>query len=234
MTISPSFIGVSLLLATACASSGTTTSAVRPKAGHVESEIPRRSCSAGNTAAAPSHGLITDFSATQPGGVRGNLVVSLPPDSAPGSITHTTEAGNLTLKVNAVPGGKPQVFTASLFFDGCVDARGFSGIQFKLSGSLSGCMLTFASVDPEHQYYRAGGPYPPQTRVAPSSLTSEATTITAPFLHPDTVGNPATPTDASQLAFLQWLVMVPVGADDGTPVPPCTGSIAIDDVKLYR
>jgi hypothetical protein len=133
-----------------------------------------------------------------------------------------------------VPGGKPQVLVASLFFEGCVDARGFSGVQFNLSGSLAGCMLTYASVDPEHQYQRAGGPYPPQTRIAPSSLTAEPRTITAPFLRPDSPGNPATPTDAGQLSFLQWLVMVPVGSDDGTPVPLCTGSIVIDDVKLYR
>jgi hypothetical protein len=119
-------------------------------------------------------------------------------------------------------------------FDGCVDASKFDGVQFSLGGSLSGCSLVFASVDPEHQYYRVEGPYPPQLPIAADALTSEARTFKAPFRNPGIQGNPTTPVDGSKLAFLQWMVIVPVGSIDGSPVPPCTGTLAIDDVMFYR
>jgi hypothetical protein len=119
-------------------------------------------------------------------------------------------------------------------FDGCVDAHGFAGVQFSLSGSLSGCSMTYASIDPEHQYYQDGGPYPPQKRISTDEVTSTPRTITAPFLNPEIQGNPATPVDASKLAAIQWAIIVPVAPEDGNAATPCTGKIFIDDVKLYR
>lgn len=92
----------------------------------------------------------------------------------------------------------------------------------------------YASVDPEHQYDRPEGPYPPQLPIPVAELTSQPRTMKAPFRNPGIQGNPATPTDASKLAFVQRLVILPVGSSDGSPVPPCTGTIAIDGVKLYR
>jgi hypothetical protein len=236
-------LGVVLSVAT-CASGGAT-SEVRPEEGlgdaASESLIPRRTCAPANTTAAPASGLIADFSAKQEGGsgamsgdIPGKLVSSVPPDAVPGATaTSTVDGGRLTINVKAPLGAKPQVFSTSLFFDRCVDASGFSGVELVISGSLSGCSLTYASVDPEHQYYRAGGPYPPQKRISPEELTPEPRKIVAPFRNADTPGNPATPTDPGKLAFLQWLVIAPVAADDGS-APPCTGSIVIDDVKLYR
>jgi hypothetical protein len=224
----------------ACASGGAT-SEVRPeeRVGDAanESLIPRRTCPSAN--AAPASGLIADFSAEQQGGggagdIPGRLVTSVPPDSVPGaSATSSTQGGKLTIEVNAPLGAKPQFFTTSLLFDRCVDATGFSGVEFHISGSLSGCSMTYASVDPEHQYYRVGGPYPPQTRISPEDLTAEPRKIVAPFRNAEIAGNPATPTDPSKLAFIQWLVIAPVAADDGS-APPCTGRIVIDDVKLVR
>jgi hypothetical protein len=238
-----SFIGIlgSLLLGAACASGGaTTTSGARPEArmGNEGSEtlIRRLSCSSTNTVAAPANGLIADFSSQRDGGgVAGKLVTALPPDSPSSSaMTHTTDGGKLTINVNAPATTKPQVLTTSLMFDGCVDASGYTGVQFDIRGSLSGCGLTYATVDPEHQYYQPEGPYPPQTKISPAELTSTSRSIKAPFQGSAIQGNPSTPTDASKLAFVQWLVLVPVGADDGTAVPPCTGNLVIDDVKLYR
>jgi hypothetical protein len=236
-----------LLFASACASSGTTaTSEARPEANldnpAGETPIPRRSCTAANTSVAPSDGLIADFSAERQsgkglasGGVQGRIVSVVPTATVPSSsLTYTTTGDNLAINVSAAPGAKPQFLVAQLLFDRCVDGTGFAGVEFKASGSLSGCSLTYESIDPEHQYYRAGGPYPPQTRIPSSDLTSQPRTIRAPFHNPDYPGNPPTPTDASKLASIQWLVIVPVASHDGSPVPPCTGSIVVDDVKLYR
>jgi len=148
-------------------------------------------------------------------------------------MTSGTQDGKLTINVKAALGAKPQIFSTSLFFDRCVDASGFAGIEFSISGSLSGCSLTYASVDPEHQFYRAGGPYPPQTRFSQDDVKSQPKKIVAPFRSSDIPGSPPTPADPSKLAFIQWLVIAPVAADDGS-APPCAGSIIIDVVKLYR
>ena len=239
--LSPIGLLSTLLFASTCASGGATTiPEARPEA-HLdgtggEEILPRRTCASSGRLAAPADGMIADFSGTDPGsGAPGRIATLLPPAPKQASaLTHEASGGNLTIGVNAVPGAKPQVLVTTLLFDSCLDASGFAGVQFNLSGSLSGCALNYASVDVEHQYYRAGGPYPPQKRLSPADLTPQPQTIKAPFLKPDDPGNPAVPTDPSKLLFVQWLVMVPVGSHDGSPVPPCTGSITVDDVKLYR
>jgi hypothetical protein len=236
----------SLSFATACASGGAAaTSEVRSEARlgeAVNDNVPPRwSCTPSNTAAAPSNGLIADFSpknaagdATS-GGIPRAVYTVVPPESvASASMTQTTDAGKLTIDIKAAPRAQPQFLTATVPFDGCIDATGFAGVQFRIGGSLSGCSLTFASIDPEHQFYRAGGPYPPQQRVFAEDLTSAPQTINAPFARPDIQGNPATPVNPGKLAAIQWLVIVPVAPEDGSSATLCTGKIVIDGVKLYR
>lgn len=222
------------LFAVACASSGTTSEgrseASLGSAVSEESLIPRRSCAASNTAVAGADGLIADFSTKQ-----GQVLASVPRDYPPGTtLTATTEDGRLVVNVNAAPGANPLYLTSNLLFDGCLDASAFSGVQFSIAGSLSGCSLQYGSVDAEHQFIGADGPYPPQMRISAADLSSQAKIVTAPFAKPDIAGRPATPVDAGKLVFLQWMVIVPVGSVDGTPVPPCAGKLVIDDVKLYR
>jgi hypothetical protein len=225
----------SLLFVSACASGGATSTAESRREASLatadgQSTIVRRTCSSSNTSVAPADGMLADFDAKL-----GRIVTSVAPGApATTTLTHTTNGGKLTLNVNAVPADKPQFLVADMPFDGCVDASGFAGVEFSISGSLSGCSLVFASVDPEHQYYRTEGPYPPQSPIPTAELTSQPRTIKAPFRGAAIAGNPATPTDASKLAFVQWLVIVPVGSGDGSAVPACIGTLAIDDVKLYR
>jgi hypothetical protein len=227
----------------ACTSGGATApSGARPEEGlgdAVGESIARVTCSSANTAPAPAGGVLADFSAKQ-GGKRGagdlpaKLISSVPRDAVPGAtMTSSTQDGKLTINVQAALGAKPQIFSTALFFDKCVDASGYAGIEFSISGSLSGCSLTYASVDPEHQFYRAGGPYPPQTRISQDDVKAQPKKILAPFRGSDIAGSPPTPADPSKLAFIQWLVIAPVAAGDGS-APPCAGSIVIDDVKLYR
>jgi hypothetical protein len=227
----PTILFGALVWASACASTASTT-ASRPGASLdetvTEDPIPRRSCSPANTKVAAADGLLADFS-TKQGQVYASVPRSYPPTT---TATQTTEAGKLVVNVNALPGDKPQFLTTTMLFDGCIDASAFAGVQFSLSGSLSGCSLQFGSVDPEHQYLGPDGPYPPQTRIA--EVTSDPRTITAPFGKSDIPGRPATPVDQGKLAFVQWMVIVPVGSQDGSPVPACTGNLVIDDVKLYR
>jgi len=232
------FVSAVLSLA-ACASGGATAaSGARPEEGLAENadeNIARVTCSPANTTAAPSSGLVAGFSANDgEGDIPGKLVSSVPRNAVPGAtMTGGTQDGKLAINVKAALGPKPQIFSASLFFDKCVDASGFAGIEFSVSGSLSGCSMTYASVDPEHQFYRTGGPYPPQTPISPDDVKAAPKKIVAPFRGSEIAGNPSTPTDPSKLAFIQWLVIAPVAADDDS-APPCVGSVLIDDVKLYR
>jgi hypothetical protein len=236
------FLSAVLSLA-ACASSGATApSGARPEERldeAVEENIARVTCSSANTTPAPTSGVIADFSAKQDGksgggDIPGKLISSVPRYAVPGAtLTSRTQDGKLTIDVKAALGAKPQIFSTNLFFDRCVDASGFTGIEFSISGSLSGCSLTYASVDPEHQFYRSGGPYPPQTPISQDDVKSEPKKIVAPFRGSEIAGSPPTPTDPSKLAFIQWLVIAPVAADDGS-APPCAGTVIIDDVKLYR
>lgn len=228
--LSPVLVGT-LVLAAACASA-TATPDGRPAGGLDETVkeelIPRRSCSPANTKAAAADGLLADFSTKQ-----GDVFAAVPRGyPATTTLRQSMEGGHLAVNVSAVPDSRPLFLTASMLLDGCIDASGFAGVEFSVAGSLSGCSLQFASVDPEHQYLGPDGAYPPQTRIA--EVTSEPRIIKAPFRNADIPGRPATPTDASKLAFVQWMVIVPVGSSDGTPVPPCAGSLVIDDVKLYR
>lgn len=228
-----SFSSILSILSTACASGAATSppEARGPTAlADAHSDVmPRRSCGPSNTTPAPADGLLADFS-TKKGPVRTFVPSGFPTTT----LSQSTEAGHLAMHVSAVPGAKPQILSANMLLDSCVDASGYSGVEFSLSGSLSGCSLVYASIDPEHQYYRPEGPYPPQLPISAADVTAQPRTFRAPFHDPGIPGNPATPTDASKLSFMQWLVIVPVGSIDGTPVPPCNGSLAIDDVKLYR
>ncbi len=227
-----------VLLTAACASGGATTAAEMRSSSYPGTmsgpePVSRWTCTPGTTTAASPDGLISDFS--DKGGVPAKISASVPADAAPGVIfSQATEAGRMVVEVKAAPGPKPQVLTVTQAFNGCLDARGFSGVQFSLSGSLSGCSMTYASIDPTHQYYEAGGPYPPQKRIPADEVTSTPRTVTAPFQTSDIQGNPATPVDPGQLGAIQWVIIVPVAPDDGSAASPCTGKIFIDDVKLYR
>lgn len=223
-----------ILFVSACASSGVasapegTREASLSQPASKDYVIPQRSCDPSNTAPAAADGVLADFS-TKQGNVSAVVPASYPPTT---TLTQTHDGGKLVVNAHGVPGEKPQFLTVTMLFDGCLDASAFTGVQFSLGGSLSGCALQFGSVDPEHQFITPDGPYPPQTRIA--EVTSEPRTITAPFRSPDIQGRPAKPVDASKLVFLQWMVIVPVGSHDGSPVPSCTGNLVIDDVKLYR
>lgn len=217
----------------ACASGGAV-SPGRPSASPgtptTDNPIPLRTCGASNTSVAPADGLLADFSAK-----KGLIITSVDPVAAPTTtLTQSSEGGHLTVTVKAVPGPRPQFLSTTMLFQGCIDASGFTGVQFSLSGALSGCALVFDAVDPEHQWRGPGGPYPPQRPIAATEVTAQPQTIMAPFANPGIQGNPATPAQASSLTAVQWIVVVPVGASDGTSLPACTGSLTIDDVKLYR
>lgn len=216
------------------------------------SSLPRP-CMTSNTLKAPADGLIADFTdsggGANPGGIEisgGILTYAAPKVGGPGSPTYTTAGGALKIKVSMSPTAKPLFLGAVLYFNNCIDASAFTGVQFTISGSLSGCTLQYATSDDEHQDMTMGslfatgpaGSYPPQNRILVDTLTSTPHTIKAPFKAPfsgsDIQGRPATPLDSSKLISTVWQFTVPVAPYEGGGIEMCTGSVTIDDIKFYR
>jgi hypothetical protein len=135
----------------------------------------------------------------------------------------------------------------------CVNAstNNYTGIQFDLSGSLTGtgCSMVFSINDSEHADPasssppdpKAGGPagsYAPQLPITASQISSTVTTIKVPFTgtgSPAFMGgsaSPATPVDPTKLTGVQWQLAVPVASDGGAA--ECDWNITLANVKFYQ
>jgi hypothetical protein len=189
---------------------------------------------------APADGLIADFKDAGGGiEISGGIVTYAAPKVAGlGSASYTTTGGTLNITVNAAPVSKPQFLGVVVAFDKCIDASAFTGVQFTISGSFSGCTLQYATSDVEHQdmTWRSGpaGSYPPHDRIAVDEMTATPRTIKAPFAVTDVQGSPAPRLDSTKLISTQWQFTVPVAAEGETDNPMCTASVTIDNVKFYR
>jgi hypothetical protein len=128
----------------------------------------------------------------------------------------------------------------------CVDAHTYTGVEFDLSGSLTGtgCAMIFSINDSEHADStvtpvdpKAGGPagsYAPQFAITASQLTSTAMTIKVPFTAPAFAGgaaSPATAVDPTKVTGVQWQMAVPVASDGGAT--ECVWNINLANVKFY-
>ena len=208
------------------------------------SSLPSRPCTPSNTLRAPADGLIADFKDAGGGiEISGGIVTYAAPKVAGlGSASYTTTGGALAITVNTAPVSKPQFLGVVVAFDKCIDARAFTGVQFTISGSFSGCSLQFATGDAEHQdmtfasSFATGpaGSYPPQDRIAADEMTATPRIVKAPFAVTDVQGSPAVPLDPSKLISTQWQFTVPVAAEGETDNPMCKGSVTVDNVKFYR
>lgn len=197
-------------------------------------------CDVSNTVAAPTDGLITTF-----GGVAGANITEVyagvpvgPPESTP---TFTTN-GALQIKVNAAVISTAQVLIVDFAFRKCVDASVFTGVQFTLSGSVSGCSLGLSEQDSAHLYYDgssigparhgtgAMGAHATGMALTADQITSQPQTIRMPFTG-QSGGVPATPTDKSKLTWIDWVFVVDPAAAGGPT--SCVADVIVDDVRFY-
>ena len=122
----------------------------------------------------------------------------------------------------------------------CVDGHTYTGIQFDLSGTLTGvgCTMQFSILDSEHADITASvdpksagpmGSYAPQLAI--SQLMSNATTFKVPYATP-TGGSPAAAVDPTKLTGVQWQLSVPVASDGGAT--ECDWNINVTNVKFYN
>jgi hypothetical protein len=226
-----------------CATSGSSgTTETGNVASSAESHHARGLCTPASTVVAPAGGMVAEFSGGSQEPVPGRIVTySIPKLADAGAFNYTTE-GNLTVKINAPTTSRPQLLGTMFQFDSCIDASAFTGVQFTISGSFSGCSLVYGTGDVAHEdvtisgTFAAGavGSYAPQHRIEAADLSSTPKTIKLPFTRTDIQGNPPTPIDPAKLIFALWQFVVPVAADDGSATPPCTANVTIDDVRFYR
>jgi hypothetical protein len=198
-----------------------------------------RDCTAANTSVAPSDGLIADFTDTD-GGI--NLVngeLAAFPNGSSAVLTYSTTGAALHVTGEIGATSQYQYPNMILGFGSCIDATAFSGVQFSISGSYSGCTMQYATADVEHQDETSGAPaatgplgsYPPQTTIPPTQLTSTPQTLRMPFGAPASRGNPATPLDKAKLIFALWqFTVAPATGDAATS---CVVDITVDDVRFY-
>jgi len=191
----------------------------------------------------PTGPLITDFSTSGAGGGAIPIVVAYrdwPYGASPP--TTTLEAGAWHVTLNAPSATTPQYFGVG--FDlygtpegtGCIDASLYTGIRFRIVGSVpSGCALSYSVYDSAHRPAskdpRATADelsYPPQAALA--FPTATPSTFSFPFSGAGAPlgGNPANGIDRTKLLGLQWQIVVPAGA-----VAPCVVDFTLDDITFY-
>jgi hypothetical protein len=198
-------------------------------------------CDLSSTVAAPADGRITTFD-----GARGEVDITEvysevgvgPNEAAP---TITTD-GALHIKVNAPVISTFQVLLADFTFLKCVDATAFTGVEFSVSGAVSGCSFGLAVQDAAHLHYDgtstgsqrhgtgAPGSHPPGTPLTPDQLTAAPQTVRISFAGL-TGGVPAAPIDTSKLTWIDWVFLVDASTADGPT--SCTADVVIDDVRFY-
>jgi hypothetical protein len=191
-------------------------------------------CGPSNTMAAPADGLITAF--TSPGG---GVEASVPVGPAGAAPTFTTD-GALHIMVNTGLLSTSQVLLVDLPLTECVDAIAFTGLQFSISGSLSGCSFGQGTRDSAHLYNDGSartalgtgllGAHPNYTVLTASQITPDPQTVTMPFAA-QSGGAPVTPTDKSKLTWLDWVFFVDPFVIGGPTT--CKADLTITDVKFY-
>jgi hypothetical protein len=191
-------------------------------------------CGPSNTMAAPGDGRITAFSSPG-GGVEATVPVG-PASAAP---TFTTD-GALHIMVNTGLLATSQVLLVDLPLTECVDAIAFTGVQFSISGSLSGCSFGQATQDSAHLYNDGSaravlgiggqGAHPNSTVLTASQITPDPQTVTIPFAA-QSGGVPTIPTDKSKITWLDWVFLADPFVIGGPTA--CKADLTITDVQFY-
>ena len=187
------------------------------------------SCTPDTTVLAPTDGLIADFAEADSGvdGV-GNVYFVYPDGASAPAVS--IQGGTLHLTVNAPATQQKQYLGVGIGPEiDCINASAFTGVQFTISGSFSGCVLRFFSADEVHQDLSAGH-YPSKTEIAVTQIASDPKLLKMPFSG-QTGGNPDEPIDPSKLFFVAWEFTV--DAMVGNTPSNCVANIAIDNVKFY-
>ncbi len=223
-------------------SAGTGTSASGGSAGTgtagASSQDAGSACT-GKTDAAPTGGVIDEFTAVgdagaTPSGIPGGYTTYSDPAGAPPTVTFVN--GTAHVVENATATASPRYVGFVIYFNDCINASTFTGIEFTISGTMTGCTMQL-SANYSGNDNKASDPakgscsMPPAAdcyanQKAVTGITTTPTTVQVPWSG-FTGGVPAGPTDSSQLTGVQWQLTIAAGT--GT----CAADISITDVKFY-
>jgi hypothetical protein len=117
---------------------------------------------------------------------------------------------------------------------GCLDANGYSGVQFAIDGSLGTCQLRFGvqiSQDDKVEDNPRGGScavgrqcFPPLS----GALLPGADGVVMAPLAQMSGGSPTKTVDATAITGINWQLVAPLTGD------PCVASFTVDDVSFFR
>jgi hypothetical protein len=182
---------------------------------------------------APTNGLIADFMGD--GGIE--TAGRIDPYPSTGGPTVTTTGGSLHLTLTQAPvASPPNQYSngVSLSFTSCIDASAFTGTQFSITGTISGCSIAYANVDSAHQQMSnnalgtaATGDYAQTTTV-----TVPSTNLMVPFPTTGAGAMPAQALNKMQLIQLNWGIVIPPPTDGGAAAN-CMVDVMISNVKFY-
>jgi hypothetical protein len=164
------------------------------------------------------------------------------PTAATTPTATTTASGDLDITENGAASATATEYVgAVLYFSGnstgtdCITGAAYTGVQFNISGTVTGCTVVFTINDSEHSAVSAtdpkasgmAGSYPGTFALTP---TTTATLVKVPFTGTGapTGGSPASPIDKTKLESISWQYVIPQ-ADGGT----CMSSLTIDSISFY-
>jgi hypothetical protein len=188
-------------------------------------------CGPFNTVAAPADGLVATFTGpNREADIPGALLTWGAP--AP---TFTSD-GALHITVNADPTSNRRVLGVVDHFESCVSAAAFTGVQFTISGTVSGCTLSNFVEDSAHLFndgFADGshGTGPPGSilehlNFAGDLVTPVPQTLQVPFT--ELVSTlPATPFDKTKITGLGWAFAIEPSSAG------CVADLTVDDISFY-
>jgi hypothetical protein len=196
-------------------------------------------CTMSNTRLAPEGGVIASFMDES------NFFGFGSPDAS--ALMFTAVDGALNLRENHAAVSYTQYEGMGVGFTECVDATSFAGVEFTISGSMSGCTMQYstnfteddandgtADTDPRGSCQRSefSNCYSPQISITPTSTT---TTIKAPWVNPSfyVLGNPVlNPNDPARLVGVDWQFTIAATSDGGSDT--CVADVTITNLAFYR
>ncbi len=197
---------------------------------------PPSSIDAGICQQAPCDGVIATFSSEDAGiAIMGGVTTwggILKP-------TYTIENGTLNIMETASQSSGPQYLGTTLYFNYCLDASQYTGVEFTISGSVSAaCHLIFGANDVAHDDKTsdpkggcdAGSKCYAPNMMVPMAVSGTPATMQIPWISGSSV--PDLPLDPSHLVGVQWQFTVDPTPDGGQP-GTCTAELHITNVKFY-
>jgi hypothetical protein len=229
------------------AGTGTSAAGTAGTAGSTSEDAATATGCAGRTDLAPTDGIIDAFTASgdagdaTPSGIPGGYAFY--PPGQPNAPTATFSNGTVHLVMDNVPGAAAAQYVGFvIYFNDCIDATAFTGVEFTISGTISGCTMQFSAnytedddvaTDPKGSCTNnaTGTTCYSSQKAITANITTTPAAVQVPFTGTGapTGGSPQSAVDQAQLTGIQWQFTIPAGVSGS-----CTAAIDISTVQFYN